>query len=153
LFGDIVPDRTARRPSARPVGAPRAAVQAAAYAAVADRRVEDGHPAYLLMMLSEYFQSDREALDFMREHASVTIVVPTAHVIEKMALDRQVVASLNKDPSPRTVSRLSSLHDVSKRQLSKTYRRGNGVGIAQRRRDEMHCRHPRLSRFTMRVRV
>jgi hypothetical protein len=107
-------------------------------------------------MLGEFFEGNqREAIRFMRAHASCVIVVPQPAVIEKLVLEKQIATALDRDPSARTVTRLHTLHNLPKRGISKIYKRVSGTGVAQKRRDQgqMQCRGIRLSRFLRAVRV
>ena len=118
---------------------------------------------YVLKTMVEYFRSrghtdaEREAIDFLRAHAACTLVIPSMPSIERMALEHSIVLSVERDPSPRTASRLASLHNIPRRQVSKVTKRKTGVGVAQRRTAEQvapqHCRYPRINRFRMCVKV
>jgi DNA-binding MarR family transcriptional regulator len=81
-------------------------------------------------------------------------VVPAAQDIEKLALEQQIVAAIDRNPSHITIDRLHSLHNISKRSITKTYKRCSGRGFSDRRRDEMHCRHPGMPGIgRLRIRV
>lgn len=131
---------------------------------VDDRPVEQAAPHYVRAMLREYFaergfrRPDKEALRFMRAHASIVMVMPATPVIERLALETQVGESLDRDPSAANAARLAALHHTPRRTLSKMFKRASGgVGLAAHRAlaaaVEHHCRQHRHNRFTRRVRV
>jgi hypothetical protein len=103
-------------------------------------------------MLTEYFGDRRKAIEFSRAHAGVTIIVPTMPTIERLALEHQIVREIARDPSSQTASRLASVHNIPRRQVSKITKRVTGIGVAQRRADRQHCRHPRSS-SRLRIRI
>jgi hypothetical protein len=84
-------------------------------------------------MLSEYFADEREAIRFMREHASCTIVIPSIREVEQLAAGRQIVQALERDPSTNTMNRLHEIHEMEKRYISKIYCRATGRSLASRR--------------------
>lgn len=144
LFGNAA-ENTRGKPS--PVAAPKPpSVQTPA------------HAHYVLQTLAEWFyegdhrKAERMALRFMRDHAGVVLAMPTLSAIERLAMERNIVESLDRDPSLGTVARLATFHGQPNRTVSKVFKRIRGEGLAARRaRDTQHCRHPRLSRRAVRV--
>jgi hypothetical protein len=116
------------------------------------------YATWVLQMLVEYFTSieeknpDAAAIQFMRAHAGCTIVVPVMPMIERMAMERSIVKEVTRDPSAEAANRLASLHGLQRRDISKTFRKATGLGVAARRTTPQHCRHIR-STWRMRIRV
>ena len=153
LFGSLFPEPgdgpTApprrghgRGPSARPPGRPAGFARRAGrpLPAPAPHASNPAHARHVMTMLLEWFAelglptSQRLAIEFMRAHASVVVVMPDLATIERLALERQIVRSLDADDArPRTVDRLATLHGKSKRFIAKTYKRVDAGGIASRR--------------------
>lgn len=102
------------------------------------------HAEWVIKMLVEYFGDDRSAIEFARAHAGVTIVVPTMPMIERIAVEGQIITEITRDPSSQAASRLASVHNVPRRAVSKLTKRVTGIGVVARRQ-RLHCRHPRHS--------
>jgi hypothetical protein len=83
----------------------------------------------VLRILTDYFQSEREALRFMRSMAGINLRIPPMPAVERLAQDRQIVAALSRDLETHTVRRLSELHGLSMRTVAKSYSRQRGEGL------------------------
>ena len=109
-------------------------------------------------MLEEYFEDrgaanpKREAIAFMRAHAGCCIVIPVLSTVERMAVDEAVVKSMDKDPRRGNATRLANLFGVPDINIGKIVKRKTGVGV-ESRRSAMLCRHPRISRYRLRVEI
>lgn len=89
---------------------------------------------WVFQMLSEYFEGDkRRAIDFMRAHCACTIVMPTMPLIERIALEHEILRGVTRDPSARNLSRIADLHNTERRAISKLVVNSTGMGIAERR--------------------
>lgn len=108
------------------------------------------HAHHVLAMLADSFGSKKAAIEFMRAHAGCAILIPKQSVVERLAMELSAAESLEKDPSVNNAIRLASLHNVPRRILSRSYQVHNGQGIMARR-NQQHCRHPRLSRLKVRL--
>jgi hypothetical protein len=131
LFGDIsLPRRPAKRKS------PRRPLHS-----------REDHAHHVLTMLTEFFGSERRAIEFMRDHAGVVVVLPESDVVERLAQERQIKRRMDRDP--QAAGHLADMMDITRRQVTKTYRRAQG-----RSGEAQHCRVlriPRHIRFRRRV--
>ena len=94
------------------------------------------HAVHVLNMLADALGSRRESVAFMRAHPNCVIVVPSLAVVERLALEVQSADSLHKNPSASNAVRLSSLHGVERRILSRAYTQHHGKGITKRRNEQ-----------------
>jgi len=77
----------------------------------------------VLTMLTEYFGDDRAAIEFMRAHAGASIMVPIMPMIERLALEHQIVRAIKRDPSKASAQCLADLHNVPRKYISTVARR------------------------------
>jgi hypothetical protein len=106
------------------------------------------HAHHVLAMLTDSLGSKKLAIEWMRAHAGCVVIVPSSAMVERLAAEVSMADSLEKDPSVTNAQRLSALHAVPRRLVSRAYQQQSGRGITARR-NEQHCRHPRRSRMRL----
>jgi hypothetical protein len=84
-------------------------------------------------MIVEYFGSTKLAVEFMRRFAGTTLHVPSTKTIERLARDHAIVAALRHDPRTQVVRRLSQLHGLPMRDVTKVFRKLTGHTLTDAR--------------------
>lgn len=80
-------------------------------------------------MLCDHFGDEADALAFMRAFAGAIIRIPSTGAIERVARERQIVRTLQRDPDTAVVRRLSGVHGTTMRGVAKTFAKATGKGL------------------------
>lgn len=77
-------------------------------------------------MLTEYFEDQRLALDFLRAFTPLTLHIPPMATIERLAREQHIAGRLLNDPSTDNVRALAQWHGTQMRGVVKSFQKTTG---------------------------
>lgn len=89
---------------------------------------------HVLRMFSEWLGGKNEAMELLRDHAGMVVTFPSCQMIETLAMESQIVDSIERDSSEGNADRLAYRMNIRRTEISKIVRRETGLGVSERRR-------------------